>query len=211
MSDDELPVLEPAKYDAEPSEEVGGILLAAGLGTRFAGGNKLLHEIDGTPIVRRAVQPFLTVLEDIVVVVGHDAPAVRDALEGLDVTFVVNEEYDHGQSTSLHCGLVVARNRGWDGTLFGLGDMPFIDPTSVQQLLDVHAGSSYTILAAAYERSRGNPTLFDASHYGALSAIEGDQGGRKIIVESDAAALVETDDSGVIRDIDTVSEFEQYC
>lgn len=210
MSDPELPVLDPANYDAE-SDKVGCILLAAGLGTRFAEGNKLLHEIDGAPIVRRAVQPFLSVLEDVVVVVGHDAPAVRAALNGLDVTFVVNEEYDHGQSTSLHCGIVVARNRGWDGILFGLGDMPFVGPESVQQLLAVHAGSAYTVLAAAYERTRGNPTLFDAVHYDALSAIEGDQGGRKIIMESEGAALVETNDSGVVRDIDTVSEAEQYC
>lgn len=211
MSEDELPVLEPTNYDADPSDEVGCILLAAGVGTRFTDGNKLLHEIDGAPIIRRAVQPFLAVFEDIVVVVGHDAPDVRAALEGLNVTFVVNEEYTHGQSTSLHRGVVVARNRGWDGILFGLGDMPFIDPTSVQQLLEAHAGSAYTVLAAAYQRSRGNPTLFGASHYDALSAITSDTGGRRIITESDTAALVETDDPGVVRDIDTVAEFEQYC
>lgn len=209
MSHDELPVLDPANYDAA-SDEVGCVLLAAGLGTRFAEGNKLLHEIDGVPIVRRAVQPFLAVLDDIVVVVGHDAPAVRAALDGLDVTFVVNEEYDRGQSTSLHCGVVVARNRGWDAILFGLGDMPFVDTESVQRLLRVHTGPAYTILAAAYEGTRGNPTLFDAAHYDALSAIEGDHGGRRLITESDAAALVETNDPGVLRDIDTVSEFERY-
>lgn len=210
MSQDDLPVLDPAEYDAEQSIEVGCVLLAAGLGTRFADGNKLLHEIDDTPIVRRAVQPFLAVLDDIVVVVGHDAPAVRSALDGLDVTFVMNEEYEHGQSTSLHCGVVVARNRGWDAILFGLGDMPFVDVESVQRLLSVHTGSSYSILAAAYEGTRGNPTLFDAVHYDALSAIEGDQGGRQLIVESDSAVLVETNDPGVLRDVDTVSEIEQY-
>ncbi|UPM42951.1 nucleotidyltransferase family protein [Halocatena salina] len=211
MSEDEPPVVEPATYDTELNDEVGCVLLAAGQGTRFTEGNKLLHEIDGVPVVRRAVQPFLAVLDDVVVVVGHDAPAVRAAFDGLNITFVVNEEYTHGQSTSLHCGIVVARNRGWDGVLFGLGDMPFVDPESVQRLLKVHAASSYTILAAAYQGDRGDPTLFDASHYDALSAIEGDQGGQTLIEESEGAALVETNDPGVIRDINTVSQFEQYC
>ncbi|RRJ33597.1 nucleotidyltransferase family protein [Halocatena pleomorpha] len=208
MSETDLPVLESANYDVEPDDEVGCVLLAAGRGTRFSEGNKLLHEIDGVPIIRRAVQPFLAVAEDVVVVVGHDASAVRAALDGLNVTFVVNEAYLHGQSTSLHCGIVVARNRGWNGVLFGLGDMPFITSQSVQQLVNVYAESTYTILAAAYEGMQGNPTLFDASHYDALITIEGDRGGQKLITKSNEAVLVETNDPGVVRDIDTVSDIK---
>lgn len=207
---DDLPILDPAEYDTEPSGVVGCVVLAAGLGSRYTDGNKLLEEIDGEPIVRRAVRPFLSVLDDVVVVVGHDAPEVRAALDGLDVTFVVNEEYDHGQSTSIHCGVVVARNRGWAGTVFGLGDMPFVSAESVKQLLCVYATSDYTILAAACDRTRGNPTLFDATHYDRLSTIDGDRGGRRLIEESNAAALVETNDPGVLRDIDTVSQYQQY-
>lgn len=210
MSDYDGPVvLDPTEYDTVASG-VGCVVLAAGVGSRYTDGNKLLGEIDGEPIVRRAVRPFLSEFTDVVVVVGYDAPAVRAALDGLDVTFVVNDAYDHGQSTSVHCGVVVARNRGWDGIVFGLGDMPFVSADSVKQLLRAYAGSTYTILAAACDRTRGNPTLFDATHYEQLVAINGDRGGRRLIKESDAAALVETNDPGVLRDIDTVSEYEQY-
>lgn len=205
-------VLEPTDFDTSDRSEqtVGCVILAAGMGTRYADGNKLLSEIDGVPIVRRAVQTFLDVLDDVVVVIGHEASAVRAALDGLDIAIVMNENYDHGQSTSLHRGVVVGRNRGWDAIVFGLGDMPFIRPESVDLLVHANAATEYTILAAAYERKRGNPTLFDAVHYDALATIEGDSGGRRLIIESDETACVETDDPGVIRDIDTVEDHEGY-
>lgn len=204
-----LPVLEPSDIGAiDPDTTVGCVVLAAGMGTRYADGNKLLSTIDGVPIVRRAVLTFLASVDDVVVVIGHESPAVRTALDGLDITLVVNENYHQGQSTSLHCGVVVGRNRGWDAIVFGLGDMPFIRSESVELLMRADAATDYTIFAAAYEHTRGNPTLFDATHYDALTDIEGDSGGRRLIVESKNTALVETNDLGVIRDIDTTEDHE---
>lgn len=207
-----MTVLEPSDFVISDSveETVGCVVLAAGMGTRYADGNKLLSEIEGVPIVRRAVQTFLGALDDVVVVIGHEAPAVRAALDGLDIALVVNENYDQGQSTSMRRGVVVGRNRGWDAIVFGLGDMPFIRPESVELLVRANAATDYTILAAAYERKRGNPTLFDAVHYDALATIEGDSGGRQLIIESNETACVETDDPGVTRDIDTVEDYELY-
>lgn len=208
----QIPVLDPNDFDPveRTGKTVGCVVLAAGMGTRYADGNKLLNNIDGEPIVRRAVRAFLASLDDVVVVIGHDTAAVRKALDGLDVSLVVNKDYDQGQSTSLHCGVVVGRNRGWDAIVFGLGDMPFVRSETIDLLVRADAATDYTILAAAYDRKRGNPTLFDAVHYDALTEIEGDRGGRQLIVQSDETALVETSDPGVTRDIDTVEDYNYY-
>jgi molybdenum cofactor cytidylyltransferase len=209
---DNIPIVEPATLDdIFIDRTVGGVILAAGLGTRYAAGNKLLETVDGKPIVRLAVQTFLdAALDSVVVVIGHETDAIRSALDGLDSSVVVNTDYEVGQSTSMQRGVEIARERDWDAIVFGLGDMPFVRPESVDLLVRADAATEYTILGAAYERKRGNPTLFDVVHYKDLTEIEGDTGGRPLVVESDETALVETDDPGVIRDIDTVEDYERY-
>lgn len=212
---DNVPVIDVTEHDETDTESteqiIGGVVLAAGMGTRYAAGNKLLETIDGEPIVRRAVQTFLdSALDSVVVVIGHETDAIRSTLDGLDTDVVVNTNYEAGQSTSMRQGVEVARERDWDAVVFGLGDMPFIRSGSVDLLVRADNVTDYTILAAAYDRKRGNPTLFDAVHYDTLSQIEGDTGGRPLIIESNETALIETDDPGVVRDIDTVEDYEQY-
>ncbi|WP_049902146.1 nucleotidyltransferase family protein [Halococcus agarilyticus] len=185
-----------------PSERIGCIVLAAGTSSRFGDENKLLAGIEGGALVRRAVASALATVDEVVVVVGHEASAVREALSGLDVGFVTNEDYERGQSTSVRAGVTAARERDWDAAVFALGDMPHVDPDSIERLLKAYAADHGSILAASYDRKRGNPTLFDATHFDALAAIEGDTGGRELIVGSDDAALVATDDPGTVRDVD---------
>lgn len=197
--------------DADPSGPVGGVLLAAGRGTRFEGGNKLLATVDGEPVVRRAAWSLVdSSLAEVVVVVGHEGDAVAEAVEPLDVTVVHNDAYERGQSTSMHRGVEHAREHGWDAIVFGLGDMPAVDPASVDALVRAYAAGHGTVLAAAADGERGNPTLFDASTYDALLAVEGDTGGRPVMRDAEEVALVETGDPGVLRDVDRDGDLQQF-
>lgn len=186
---------------------VGGVLLAAGSSSRFEHGNKLLAEVDGEPIVRHAARSLLgSSLADVVVIVGYQAEAVRAALEGLDLSFRVNEDYADGQSTSVARGVAVARERGWDAVVFGLGDMPWVEPATVDALLSAYADDVGPVLAPAYEGRRGNPTLFDARYFDALAAVSGDKGGREIL-EAEGQFL-SVDDRGVLRDVDRTEDLD---
>lgn len=208
-----VPVVEPGALDDAPhagERTVGGVLLAAGPSTRFGDANKLLAELDGKPVVRHAAGTFVSSgLPAVAVVVGHEADRVTEALADLDVTVLENDAYRRGQSTSLHVGVEHARERGWGAVVFGLGDMPRVAPESVDALLaaDRRDGRG-TILAAANDGKRGNPVLFDARHYDDLLAIEGDTGGRPVLMGSDDLALVETGDPGVTRDVDYRDDLE---
>jgi len=66
---------------------VAGVILAAGRSERFAGRpSKLLAELAGETLVRRVVRAALgSCLRQVLVVVGHTAADVRQALAGLDV------------------------------------------------------------------------------------------------------------------------------
>jgi len=184
---------------------VGGVLLAAGQSTRFEDGNKLLAEVDGRPVVRRAAETLLaTDLRGPVVVLGHDDARVRAALDGLDVECRVNEDYADGQHTSVAVGVAAARERDWDAVVFALGDMPAVEPGTVDELVRAYREGTGTVLAPAHDGMRGNPVLFDRSHFEALAGVTGDRGGREIVEAQ--GTLVPVEDSGVLRDVDRVED-----
>lgn len=184
---------------------VGGVLLAAGMGTRFEGGNKLLAEVDGEPIVRHAAGAIVaSSVAETVAVLGYQADAVEDALDGLGVAVCHNADYGAGQSTSVAVGVGAARERGWDAAVFALGDMPFVDPSTVDTLVRAYVDGLGPVLAPEYGGERGNPVLFDSQYFDALGDVSGDRGGRNIVETS--GTLVPVDDPGVRRDVDTKND-----
>jgi len=190
--------------DERPMAEasVHGVVLASGTSDRYGGRNKLLVSLDGDPIVRHAVRTLCTTLDGLTVVLGHDADRVRSALSDLPVSFVVNDRYREGQGTSVATGVAAARTRGADAVLIALGDMPHVAPDSIARLLEAYRAGAGSALAAACEGERGNPVLFDIQHFDALAGLDGDRGGRDILLSAGDAALVEMGDQGVLQDID---------
>lgn len=211
MSEDvegDLPVV--ARDEAPPADPddlgtVAGILLAAGESTRYGSDNKLLATIDGEPVVRRATRTLLEAgLGVVLVVTGHESERIREALAGLDLHFAANPDYETGQGSSVTAGVRTLFEGAVvpDAVVFALGDMPAVEPGTVRRLVGAYRAGHGDALAAAFEGSRGNPVLFDAEHLPALGDVQGDGGARDILLGSDAAALVETGDPGVLADVD---------
>ncbi|UHQ95259.1 nucleotidyltransferase family protein [Haloterrigena alkaliphila] len=192
------------------ADTIGGVILAAGKGTRFEGGNKLLADVEGTPIVRRAAETLCrSSVDDIVAVVGHEEDRVAAALADLDLSIHSNENFASGQSASVRIGVDAARDADWDATVFMLGDMPFVRPQTVDALRTAYATGDGSIVAPTYEGRRGNPVLFGRQHYDALSTVSGDRGGRDIIENHEGTVFVDVDDPGVTRDIDSQTDLER--
>ena len=201
-----LPVVEPP-FRPVRDARVAGVLLAAGTSTRYGGTNKLLEDVEEEPMVRRAAEALLDAgLDPVVVVLGHEADRIRAALSDLgdefdvDIVFVENPDYADGQSTSVTVG-VSALPTGVDAAVFALGDMPWVRPATIETLAEAYVAETGTALAAAFEGERGNPVLWDARHFEALAGQSGDVGGRDLLLSIGSAALVETGDPGVRRDV----------
>lgn len=196
--------------DHRAESAVVGVLLAAGTSTRFGQANKLLADLDGRPLVRHAARILLDAdLDGVVVVLGYEADAVRAALTDLDVRFVRNPDYEAGLSTSVRRGVAAADRADADAAVFLPGDMPAVDPATVSLLVDGFRADLGGALAAAARGQRGNPVLFDREHFDALRNLDGDVGGRPVLLGSDRAALVETGDPGVVRDVDSVGDLDR--
>jgi len=191
----------------DDSPQIGGVLLAAGESNRFGQRNKLLAAIDESPIVREAAKNLrASTVDSVVAILGHEAESVREALEGLQIGFRTNEAYAEGQSTSVVEGIAAARNRQWDAVVFALGDMPFVATSSVDAVIDAYIAGAGTVVAPTYRGKRGNPVLFDQTHYRALATVTGDRGGRELVRSMGTEIAV--DDPGVRQDIDKPDDLD---
>lgn len=204
---DSPPVRSPP-FDPAREATVAGVVLAAGTSSRYGAANKLLERVDGERVVARSLRPYLDAdLDPVVVVVGHEHERVRDALPD-GVTVVHNPAYAAGQASSVRAGVDAVAGVA-DAVVVGLGDMPFVRSETVRRLVRAFRAGVGDPLAAAVDGERGNPVCFGERWFADLRAVDGDVGGRHLVLEAPDAALVETGDPGVRRDVDRPADLPE--
>jgi molybdenum cofactor cytidylyltransferase len=186
---------------------VAAVVLAAGASRRMGRANKLLADLDGDPLIARAVDAALASrAANVIVVTGYQAARVRAALAGRDVEFAHNRYYTGGLSSSLRRGLR-ALDAAFDGALICLGDMPWVRAADLDVLIAAFARAARPICVPVHGRRRGNPVLWPARHFSALRALQGDVGARGLLRRYAREVLrVPMPDAGVTRDIDTPAD-----
>lgn len=158
---------------------VAAVVLAAGRATRF-GATKQLAEVDGRPLVRHAVDTARAAdLDPVLVVVGHDADAVRAVLPA-GVTAVDNPAHAEGQATSLRAGVAAATATEATALVVLLADQPGITAAAVRAVVAAHAAGAL-VARARYDDRPGHPVLFDRSVWPALAEVSGDVGARDLV------------------------------
>ena len=196
-----------ARRPAAPRPRVAALVLAAGQSRRMGRRNKLLAEIDGEPMIARVVDAVLGArVRPVVVVTGHQAAQVREALAGREVRFAHNADFVRGLSTSLRVGLE-ALPADADAALVCLGDMPRVSSRHLDKLIaafDPDAGAAICVPTA--RGKRGNPALFGSAFFAEMKGSQGDVGARHLIgVHADQVFEVAIDDDGIFVDVDTPS------
>ena len=184
---------------------IGALVLAAGQSRRMGALNKLLIEVDGEPMVRRvAAAALASQAEPVVVVTGHEAERVQEALAGLDVAVAHNPDFAEGMSTSLDCGLQ-ALDPTPDGAVVCLGDMPRTSAALIDRLIaGFNPLEGRAIGVPTWRGKRGNPVLWAARYFGEMRSLSGDVGARHLIGDhSDAVYEIESPDRSVTIDVDT--------
>jgi CTP:molybdopterin cytidylyltransferase MocA/xanthine/CO dehydrogenase XdhC/CoxF family maturation factor len=190
---------------------IAGVVLAAGTSSRM-GKNKLAIPIDGKPLVRHAVEAALTAaLDPIIVVIGHEPVAIRDALGGLPVHFVQNDAFTDGLSTSLRTG-IKAVPPSCDGAMIILGDMPDISPELIDRTVAAFdPAQSRTICVATAQGERGHPVLWGRQFFSSIEHLQGDTGARNLMaLHADQVYEVEAGDDAPLTDIDTPESLAAY-
>lgn len=208
-----LPRAQAVKEErSKPKPKIAAIVLAAGQSRRMGGRNKLLMEIDGIPLVRRTVLTVMSApVTEVVVVTGHEPEKVEEVLRGLTVRVVHNPRFAEGLSTSLKSGLDAVRP-DVSGAFVCLGDMPGTAPAHFARLIDRFSpDESREIGVPTHSGKRGNPVLWGRRFFQEMHEVSGDVGARHLIGANESLVYeVEFEDTGVLMDLDTPGQWEDY-
>ena len=184
---------------------IAGVVLGAGLARRM-GRPKLLLDLRGKPVVRWSVEALLPHVGDVVVVTGAGDGAIREALTGLAVRFVVNPRPQDGQGSSIAVG--VAALKPWTrAALVALGDQPRVPEVVVPRLLEAFTRAGKAIVVPVYRGTQGTPVLFASEVFPELLGLRGDAGARSVVQARPERVEAVALDLPMPLDVDTPEDY----
>jgi molybdenum cofactor cytidylyltransferase len=191
---------------------LSAIVPAAGMSRRL-GRNKLLLPFKGQPLIGHAVDTLTaSEVDEIIVVLGHEADQVRGAIANKGVRFVENPDYRLGLSTSVRAGFTAVPVQTTDIMIY-LADQPLLEAGEVDFLIRAMAEAvkaNKNIVVPFFRGQRGNPVIVKATYKASLLAITGDTGCRRVIKQNlDQVLTVEMETDHVVRDIDTIEAYDR--
>jgi molybdenum cofactor cytidylyltransferase len=183
------------------ADDVAGLILAAGGGTRFGAESKLLADLGGRPLLQWAVDAQCAVpqLRRVVVVLGAHAEEVGARVRWHRAETVVCPDWDTGQAASLRCGLAALPEVG--KVVVTLGDAPLVTAAVIARF----AGEPPRT-RATYDARPGHPVVLGPEQMRTLMSLTGDRGARDLLR---GGPVIEVGHLCSGRDVDTPDDLEE--
>jgi molybdenum cofactor cytidylyltransferase len=186
---------------------VAGILLAAGLSSRM-GSNKMLFELEGESVLRRAARRALDAgLSPLVVVLGHESDRAKRELDGLSCQWVLNPLYEQGINSSLKAGIRTAQDLGAKAALVMLADMPFVTTEMIAAMVAHYRASTAPLVISDYAGVNAPPMVYEQSLFAELLAMEGEGCGRQVVKRHKHEAEVLPWPEAALADLDVPEDY----
>ena len=179
---------------------LGGLVLAAGGGSRFGPESKLVQELGGRPLLEHAICAICAVadIDPIVVVLGAHADAIRSLVRFGRAEPVVCEQWSRGMSETLKFGVQALPSA--DRVVVMLGDSPTVTSEVVERFVSALPGSR-----AVYNGRPGHPAVLGPAQIAALRSLAGDRGARGLL----DGPTIECSDLCSGLDVDTPEDLER--
>ncbi len=182
--------------------KIGCVIMASGLGKRF-GGNKLMADFHGAPMIQRALDATAGLFTKRVVVTRHENIAALCREQHVDVVL-----HDlPGRNDTVCLGLEALGEM--DACMFLPGDQPLLRRETVAMLLERRKENPDSIIRPAYEDTVGSPVLFPSWAFPELLSLpEGKGGGAVIQKHPHEVCLVPVANPFELADADTPEMLE---
>ena len=189
------------------SRKPAGIILSAGESRRM-GRDKALLEYRRTTFLGRIIAVLEPRVEPLVVVLGHHAEAIRQAVPS-GPRVVVNANYQAGMLTSLQTG-IRELPPDTEAALFTLVDHPAVAEETVELLIGEWPKARPLIAIPRHGGRRGHPVIVNRQVLDEILAL-GPESSAKDVIRShrDRTLFVDVDDPGVLYDIDLPEQYER--
>ena len=156
--------------------KVGCVIMASGLGKRF-GGNKLMADFHGKPMILRALDASRSLKENRVVVTRHADVAKLCQEQGLRV---VLHDLSH-RSDTVRLGLEALGDV--DACVFLPGDQPLLRPETLELLVSHWETNQQKIVRPFHEETPGSPVVFPKWTFEQLCNLPEGKGGGWVIAQ----------------------------
>jgi molybdenum cofactor cytidylyltransferase len=193
---------------------VSAIVLAAGMSRRMGVAKQLLR-IEGKSLLEHTLANVrASAVHEIILVLGFAADEIEKQISPQGLKIARNESYQQGMGTSLRTGLA-AVNPQSTAALIILADQPFVQPATLDRLIEFHGSSGpdtakAQIVIPTYRGFRGNPVLLDRTVFPELQGLSGDVGCRAIFGDhTEGIYRLPMDDVGILLDIDSPEDVEK--
>lgn len=186
----------PPAYD-----DAVALVLAAGLSSRFAGGNKLLQDLGGRPVASHIAATLLALPFQRRLAICTAGP-VAEIYDGLGFDVIINDAPEAGMGRSLQLGVNAAGQS--ELVLICLADMPLVAEPHLAALFAAMPQASSGVVASSAATYRGPPALLSRKILDGM-VFDGDQGARLLMQQ---ALLVPTAADRLL-DVDTTAALEQ--
>jgi molybdenum cofactor cytidylyltransferase len=192
-----------------PTERLAaaGVILAAGASRRM-GHNKMLLQLEGESLLRRAARRALVAgLSPVVVVLGHDIEQARAELAGLDCKVAVNPDPTGPTSGSLHKGLERLGPQVAAAVVI-LADMVLVSDQMLATLVERAGQTTRPLVVSRYGDVTAPPLLFRRELFGELMSWTGEGCGKAVVERHRDEALFVDWPQAALTDVDTPEDFE---
>lgn len=207
-----------------PFGKLGCVIMASGLGKRF-GGNKLMAELKGKPLIQYALDATEGIFERRVVVTRHKEVEELCRRQGVPVVFhslpyrsdtvrlgleSLGAGTDAGKSgTEAEIKIAPPAENGLEGCMFCPGDQPMLGRETVASLALCAASGKNTIWRTVWNGQEGSPVLFPAWVFPELLALpEGKGGGFAAGKHRELVRTVSARSQWELKDVDCLEDLE---
>ena len=189
------------------------VVLASGKSSRM-GRPKANLPIDGNETFLSLIVRTLRAAEidDVVVVVGHEAADVIDSFSrtGALARLVENPDYERGQLSSLVRGLNAIDRPGVAAALVTQVDVPFITPATVRAVVERYWRTRAPIVRPVRGDQHGHPVMIDRFLFDEIRRSDPVSGAKRVVrAHASASGDVPVEDEGAFLDVDTLVDYER--
>lgn len=187
----------------------GLIILAAGSSSRL-GKPKQNLVFQGSTLLQRTINAALAAdCQQIVVVLGANAPIIEPTITGQPIQIIHNSDWEKGMASSISCGLatLLKTTPQLQSVILMLCDQPFADASIINQLTQASANNKQ-LVACNYNGTIGVPALFNKTHFEELLALQGNEGAKRLLLKYNNEVHKIPFPLGMI-DIDTIGDYER--
>ncbi|MFL5402647.1 MAG: NTP transferase domain-containing protein [Gemmatimonadales bacterium] len=184
-----------------------GVILAAGASRRM-GRNKMLVQLEGESLVRRAAGRALRAgLTPTVVVLGHDAERAGAELADLAIEIALSPDYTGPTSGSLHRGLERLES-AVPAVVVMLADMVLVTEAMLRTMVMAAAMSDAPLVVSRYGEIVAPPLLFRRVLFPELLAWTGEGCGKAVVQRHRSEALMLDWPAAALSDVDTPEDLQ---